>query len=59
MVTWDVASAYVDFGMMDSISDRDRLILTGAVVHLINRDFDALALDFGTLASSARPLTSP
>ncbi len=38
--------AYVDFGMMDSISDRDRLILTGAVVHLINRDFRALAQDF-------------
>ncbi|MFN7227436.1 MAG: ABC1 kinase family protein [Synechococcaceae cyanobacterium] len=38
--------AYVDFGMMDSISDGDRLTLTGAVVHLINRDFDALARDF-------------
>ncbi|MCT0247364.1 AarF/ABC1/UbiB kinase family protein [Synechococcus sp. CS-205] len=41
--------AYVDFGMMDSISDADRLTLTGAVVHLINRDFEALALDFQTL----------
>jgi predicted unusual protein kinase regulating ubiquinone biosynthesis (AarF/ABC1/UbiB family) len=41
--------AYVDFGMMDSISDADRLTLTGAVVHLINRDFRALALDFRTL----------
>ena len=38
--------AYVDFGMMDSISDSDRLTLTGAVVHLINRDFKALAQDF-------------
>jgi predicted unusual protein kinase regulating ubiquinone biosynthesis (AarF/ABC1/UbiB family) len=38
--------AYVDFGMMDSISDRDRLTLTSAVVHLINRDFRALAYDF-------------
>ena len=38
--------AYVDFGMMDSISDSDRLTLTGAVVHLINRDFRALANDF-------------
>ncbi|MEA5475739.1 AarF/ABC1/UbiB kinase family protein [Synechococcus sp. CCY9201] len=38
--------AYVDFGMMDSISDADRLTLTGAVVHLINRDFAALAQDF-------------
>jgi predicted unusual protein kinase regulating ubiquinone biosynthesis (AarF/ABC1/UbiB family) len=41
--------AYVDFGMMDSISDKDRLTLTGAVVHLINRDFEALALDFRRL----------
>ncbi|MFM1813302.1 MAG: hypothetical protein RLZZ336_2240 [Cyanobacteriota bacterium] len=41
--------AYVDFGMMDSISDSDRLTLTGAVVHLINRDFEALANDFVAL----------
>jgi predicted unusual protein kinase regulating ubiquinone biosynthesis (AarF/ABC1/UbiB family) len=41
--------AYVDFGMMDSISDRDRLTLTGAVVHLINRDFESLAHDFVAL----------
>jgi len=41
--------AYVDFGMMDSLSDADRLTLTGAVVHLINRDFEALAEDFRRL----------
>jgi predicted unusual protein kinase regulating ubiquinone biosynthesis (AarF/ABC1/UbiB family) len=41
--------AYVDFGMMDSISDADRLTLIGAVVHLINRDFEALARDFVSL----------
>ena len=40
---------YVDFGMMDSISNSDRLTLTGAVVHLINKDFEALAKDFQTL----------
>ena len=40
---------YVDFGMMDSISDSDRLTLTGAVVHLINRDFAGLAVDFQSL----------
>jgi predicted unusual protein kinase regulating ubiquinone biosynthesis (AarF/ABC1/UbiB family) len=48
--------AYVDFGMMDSISDSDRLTLTGAVVHLINKDFSALASDFqqlGFLAPNA------
>lgn len=41
--------AYVDFGMMDALSEKDRLTLTGAVVHLINRDFRALARDFQTL----------
>ena len=40
---------YVDFGMMDSLSKEDRLTLTGAVVHLINRDFEALAKDFVAL----------
>ncbi len=40
---------YVDFGMMDSISDSDRLTLTGAVVNLINRDFGGLAKDFQSL----------
>ena len=40
---------YVDFGMMDSISDSDRLTLTGAVVHLINRDFSGLAQDLQSL----------
>ena len=41
--------AYVDFGMMDALSEADRLTLTGAVVHLINRDFKALAGDFQSL----------
>ena len=37
---------YVDFGMMDMLSNDDRLTLTDAVVHLINRDFAALGHDF-------------
>ena len=37
---------YVDFGMMDMLSNDDRLTLTDAVVHLINRDFHALGHDF-------------
>ncbi len=41
--------AYVDFGMMDSISEEDRLTLTGAIVHLINNDFYAVARDFQKL----------
>ncbi len=41
--------AYVDFGMMDSISDKDRLTLTGAIVHLINSDYLLVAKDFQKL----------
>tara|TARA_Y100001968_G_scaffold330294_1_gene381742 strand:+ start:10522 stop:12168 length:1647 start_codon:yes stop_codon:yes gene_type:complete len=41
--------AYVDFGMMDSISDQDRLILTEAIVNLINQDFNLLAENFQKL----------
>ncbi len=41
--------AYVDFGMMDSISNSDRITITESIVHLINRDFDELAKDFQTL----------
>ena len=41
--------AYVDFGMMDSISDEDRLTLTGAIVHLINSDYLHVAKDFQKL----------
>tara|TARA_B100000965_G_scaffold29831_1_gene22096 strand:- start:952 stop:2598 length:1647 start_codon:yes stop_codon:yes gene_type:complete len=41
--------AYVDFGMMDSISEEDRLTLTGAIVHLINNDFSEVAKDFQKL----------
>ncbi len=41
--------AYVDFGMMDSISDQDRITLTKAIVNLINRDFKSLALAFKSL----------
>ena len=40
---------YVDFGMMDSISDEDRTTLTGAIVHIINKDFKLLAEDFQKL----------
>tara|TARA_Y100001968_G_scaffold333661_1_gene398098 strand:+ start:31088 stop:32734 length:1647 start_codon:yes stop_codon:yes gene_type:complete len=41
--------AYVDFGMMDSISNDDRLILTKAIVNLINQDFHSVALNFQQL----------
>ena len=41
--------AYVDFGMMDSISDLDRVTLIKAIVHLINNEFLLLAEDFQKL----------
>ena len=41
--------AYVDFGMMDTISDSDRLTLIKAIVHLINNEFLLLAKDFQKL----------
>ena len=37
---------YVDFGMMDWIGRTERLIITDSVVHLINKDFEALTSDF-------------
>ena len=41
--------AYVDFGMMDSISNSDRLTLIKAIVHLINQQYLLLAEDFQKL----------
>ncbi len=41
--------AYVDFGMMDSISNSDRITLIKAIVHLINNEYLLLAKDFQTL----------
>ena len=41
--------AYVDFGMMDSITNSDRLTLIKAIVHLINEEYLLLARDFQKL----------
>ena len=41
--------AYVDFGMMDTISNTDRLTLIKAIVHLINEEYFLLAKDFQKL----------
>jgi len=38
--------AYLDFGMMSTILPYQRYGLIEAVVHLVNRDFDALAYDY-------------
>ena len=41
--------AYVDFGMMDSITDKDRITLTKAIVNIINGDFYSVAENFRDL----------
>ena len=41
--------AYVDFGMMDSITNSDRLTLIKAIVHIINEEYYLLAKDFQKL----------
>ena len=41
--------AYVDFGMMDTITNKDRLTLIRAIVHLINEEYLLLAKDFQKL----------
>jgi predicted unusual protein kinase regulating ubiquinone biosynthesis (AarF/ABC1/UbiB family) len=38
--------AYLDFGMMSTILPYQRYGLVEAIVHLVNRDFDALAYDY-------------
>jgi len=38
--------AYLDFGMMSTIKPYQRYGLIEAVVHLVNRDFEALAYDY-------------
>jgi predicted unusual protein kinase regulating ubiquinone biosynthesis (AarF/ABC1/UbiB family) len=53
--------AYLDFGMMSRIKPYQRYGLIGAVVHLVNRDFDALGedyikLDFLTPDTDLRPI---
>ncbi len=41
--------AYIDFGMMDEISNTDRMTLISTIVHLINKDFTLLGEDFQKL----------
>ncbi|MGL5877897.1 MAG: ABC1 kinase family protein [Xenococcaceae cyanobacterium] len=53
--------AYLDFGMMSNIKPYQRYGLIEAVVHLVNRDFEALAydyikLDFLTPDTDLRPI---
>jgi predicted unusual protein kinase regulating ubiquinone biosynthesis (AarF/ABC1/UbiB family) len=44
--TPDGKMAYIDFGMMDQLSQETKETLVDAVVHLINKDYEDLAQDF-------------
>ena len=46
LVMTDGRLAYLDFGMMSSVSAEQRFGLIEAIVHLVNRDFDALSKDY-------------
>ena len=47
--TLDGRMAYIDFGMMDQLSEPMKETIASAVVELINRDYQALAQDFVNL----------
>lgn len=46
LATYDGKLAYLDFGMMSEIKPPQRYGLIEAIVHVVNRDFDALAHDY-------------
>ncbi len=46
LATRDGQLAYLDFGMMSEVKPYQRYGLIEAVVHLVNRDFEALAQDY-------------
>jgi predicted unusual protein kinase regulating ubiquinone biosynthesis (AarF/ABC1/UbiB family) len=46
LATYDGKLAYLDFGMMSEIQPQQRYGLIEAIVHVVNRDFDALAHDY-------------
>ncbi|ARV62915.1 hypothetical protein BZZ01_08020 [Nostocales cyanobacterium HT-58-2] len=46
LATLDGKLAYLDFGMMSEVKPQQRYGLIEAIVHVVNRDFDALARDY-------------
>jgi len=46
LAMYDGRLAYLDFGMMSEIKPHQRYGLIQAVVHMVNRDFEALAHDY-------------
>ncbi|MBD2253166.1 AarF/UbiB family protein [Nostoc parmelioides] len=45
----DGRMAYIDFGMMDQLEESSKENLVDALVHLVNKDYSDLALDFVNL----------
>ncbi|BAQ66651.1 AarF/ABC1/UbiB kinase family protein [Geminocystis sp. NIES-3709] len=45
----DGRMAYIDFGMMDQLTEETKETIASSVVQLINRDYEALAKDFVNL----------
>ncbi len=45
----DGRMAYIDFGMMDQLTEQTKETIASSVVQLINRDYEALAKDFVNL----------
>ncbi|MGB0561975.1 MAG: ABC1 kinase family protein [Spirulinaceae cyanobacterium] len=45
----DGRMAYIDFGMMDQLEEGTKETIASSIVHLINRDYYALAHDFNEL----------
>ena len=48
-VTPDGRMAFIDFGMMDQLSEHTKETIASAIVELINRDYIGLAADFAEL----------
>jgi predicted unusual protein kinase regulating ubiquinone biosynthesis (AarF/ABC1/UbiB family) len=46
LATPDGKLAYLDFGMMSEVEPSQRYGLVGAIVHIVNRDFEGLAEDY-------------
>ena len=49
--------AYVDFGNVAQLSQRNKEVLIDAVVHAVNEDYEAMAGDFIQLARHPHPET--
>jgi predicted unusual protein kinase regulating ubiquinone biosynthesis (AarF/ABC1/UbiB family) len=45
----DGRMAYIDFGMMDQLDETNKECLVDALVHLVNNDYNELAVDFVNL----------